>query len=55
MQHIQKVNLQPDEVTTLHDVKALFTSVIVDTTINIAKHKLHQDPTLLQRTNMSIQ
>ena len=40
---------------TPYDVKALFTSVPVDPSINIVKHKLLQDPTLPQRTSMSIQ
>ena len=40
---------------TSYDVKALFTSVPVDPSINIVKHKLFQDPTLAQRTNISIQ
>ena len=33
MQHIQKVRLEPGEVITSHDVKALFTSVPVDPSI----------------------
>ena len=37
------------------DVKALFTSVPVDPSIQTAQHKLAQDPTLPQRTSMSIQ
>ena len=38
-----------------YDVKALFTSVPVDPSINIFKQKLQQDPLLLQRTKKSIQ
>ena len=55
IENIQKVKLKPGEVTTSYDVKALFTSVPVDPSISIVKQKLHQDPTLPQRTNMSIQ
>ena len=55
VQHIQNVKLEPGGVMTLYDVKALFTSVPVDPSINIVEHKLLQDPTLPQRTNMSIQ
>ena len=55
VQHIQKVKLEPGEVMTLYDVKALFNSVPVDPSINIVKHKLLQEPTLPQRTTMSIQ
>ena len=36
------------------DVKALFTSVPVDLSIQIVKHKLAQDPSLPQRTSMAI-
>ena len=55
VQHIQKVKLEPGEVMKLYDVKSLFISVPVDSSINIVKHKLLQDPTLPQRTSMSIQ
>ena len=37
-----------------YDVKALFTSVPIDPSINIIKHKLQQDPLIFQRTIMSI-
>ena len=40
---------------TSFDVKALFTPVPVDPSILIVQQKLAQDPTLQQRTNMSIQ
>ena len=43
------------EVITSFDVKALFTSVPVAPSIQIVKQKLQQDPTLPQRTSMSIQ
>ena len=47
--------LEPGEVITSFDVRALFTSVPVAPSIQIVKQKLQQDSTLPQRTNMSIQ
>ena len=55
VEHIKQVRLEPGEVITSYDVKALFTSVPVDPFIQIVQQKLSQDPTLPQRTNMSIQ
>ena len=55
LQQIQQVKLWEGEVITSYDVKALFTSVPVDPSINIVQQKLSQDPTLPQRTQMSIQ
>ena len=40
---------------TSFDVKALFTSVPFNPSIQIVQHKLVQNPTLPQRTSMSIQ
>ena len=54
MQQIQQVILEQGEVFTSYDVKALFTSVPVDPSITIVKHRLTQGPTLPQRTQMSI-
>ena len=39
-QHIKEVKLEPGEVVTSYDVKALFTSVAMDPSINIVKQKL---------------
>ena len=39
---------------TSYDVKALFTSVPMDPSINIVKQKLQQDPLITQRSYMSI-
>ena len=52
--HIKEVKLKPGEVMTSYNVKALFTSVPMDPSINIVKEKLQQDPTLPQRTKISI-
>ena len=54
IQKIQQVTLEPGEVISSYDVKALFTSVTVDPAINIVKQRLTQDPSLPQRTQMSI-
>ena len=54
VQHIQKVKLEPGEVITSYDIKATFSSVPVDPSIGIVKLELLQDPTLPQRTNMSM-
>ena len=40
IQHIKEVKLEPGEVMTSYDVKALFTSVPMDLSINIVKQKL---------------
>ena len=42
------------ECNTSYDVKALFTSVQVDPTIFLIKHKLQQDTQLHHRTSMTI-
>ena len=54
VQQIQQVKLVQREVITSYDVKALFTSVPVDPSINIVKHRLTQGPTLPQKNQMSI-
>ena len=55
VQQIHSKRLEPGEVMTSFDVKALFTSVPVDPSIHIVQQKLAQDPTLPQMSNMSIQ
>ena len=54
IQQLQDKKLQPGEVITSFDVKALFTSVPVQPSIQIVKNRLQQDTTLPQRTAMSI-
>ena len=54
VQQLQGKRLEPGEVITFFDVKALFTSVPVLPAIQIAKQRLQQDTTLPQRTSMSI-
>ena len=52
---IQNKRLEAGEVMTSYDVKGLFIPVPVDLSIHIVEYKLAQDPTLHQRTSMSIQ
>ena len=54
VEYIRKVKLEPGEVMTSYDVKALFTSVPVDPSIAIVQCILQQEPLLSQRTSMSI-
>ena len=51
LQHIQKARLEPGEVMTSYDVKALFSSVPVDPSIHIVQQKLTQNPTQHQKTH----
>ena len=55
VQQIYQVKLEQGKVITSYDVKALFTSVPVDPSINIVQQRFSQDPTLLQRNQMTIQ
>ena len=54
IQQLQGKRLEPGEIITSYDVKALFTSVPVQPSIQIVKQRLQQDITLPQRTSMSI-
>ena len=54
IQQLQGKRLEPGEVITSFDVKALFTSVPVQPSIQIVKQRLQQDNTFPQRTSMSI-
>ena len=53
IQQLQGKKLEPGEVITYFDVKALFTSFPVKPAIQIVKQRLQQDNTLPQRTSMS--
>ena len=44
IQDIKEVKLEPGEVMTSYHVKALFTSVPMDPSINIVKQKVQQEP-----------
>ena len=54
IQQLQGKWLEPGKIITSYDVKALFTSVPVQPSIQIVKQRLQQDNTLPQRTSMSI-
>ena len=54
IQQLQGKRLEPGEVITSFNVKALFTSVPVQPSIQLVKQRLQQDNTLPQRTSMSI-
>ena len=45
MQHIKEVMLQPGEVMTSYDTKALFTSVPMDPSINHSQTQITRGPT----------
>ena len=55
LQQLQGKRLELGEVIISFEVKALFNSVPTAPSIQIVKPKLQQDPTLPQRTSMSIQ
>ena len=55
VKYIKAIQLKQGECISSYNVKALFTSVLVDPAISIIKHKLQQDPQLCNRTSMSIQ
>ena len=54
IKQLQGKMLEPGEVITSFDVKALFTYVPVNPAIQTVKQRLQQDNTLLQGTSMSI-
>ena len=54
IQQLQGKRLEPGDIITSYDVKALFTSVPVQPSIQIVQQRLQQDNTLPQRTSMSI-
>ena len=54
IQQLQGKRLEPGGVITSFDVKALYTSVPVQPSIQIVKQRLQQDNTLPQGTSMSI-
>ena len=54
IQQLQGKRLEPGYIITSYDVKALFTSVPVQPSIQIVQQRLQQDNTLPQKTSMSI-
>ena len=54
MDHIKSVHLLPGEVMVSYDIRALFTSVLVDPALNIVHTRLQLDPLLPLRSSMFI-
>ena len=54
VEQVQKVTLLPGECLSSYDVTALFNSVPVDPALGIIKDLLEKDPTLKERTVMSV-
>ena len=52
---VREVTLLPGECLSSYDVTALFTSVLIDSVLNIIKDLLEQDDTLCNRTVLSVQ
>ena len=52
--YIKKIKLEKGECIISYDVSALFTSIPVQSAIEVTKKKLEQDTELHQRTSMSI-
>ena len=55
VERVSKVTFQPGECLCSYDVTALFTSVLVDPTLNIIKDYLEQNTTFHDRTVLSVQ
>ena len=53
-QQLQEQKLVPDDIIMSYDVKALFTSVPIQPSIDIITKLLEKDPSLSKRTNMNI-
>ena len=54
IQHIEGIQLKPDECIMSYDVKALFTSVPIQPAISIIKKHLEEDKELHLRTSMTM-
>ena len=54
LESINDIKIEEDECIMSYDVSALFTSIPIDTTINIIKKQLQDDKDLHSRTNMTI-
>ena len=54
MEQVKHITLAPEECLSSYDVSALFTSVPVDTALNILKDLLERDHTLKERTVMAV-
>ena len=54
LQQLQEWKLGPDDIIMSYDVKALFTSVPIQPSLDIITKLLEKDPSLPNRTNMNI-
>ena len=54
IQQLKEVKLQQDETIISYDIKALFTSVPIQSVLDIIKNKLENDQQLQQRTSMTV-
>ena len=54
LESIKDIKVEDDECIMIYDVTTLFTSIPIDTTINIIKKQLEEDRDLKSRTNMTI-
>ena len=54
LQHLQGIQLGPDEVIISYDVKALFTLVPIQPALTIIEKLLEEDPGLQERTSMTV-
>ena len=51
---LKEIIVGADEVLMSHDVVSLFTNVPIDKALEIIRRKLHDDPTLKDRTNLDV-
>ena len=54
MEQVKQLTLGPGECLSSYDVSALFTSVPVDAVLRVIKDLLEQDPTLKDRTVLTV-
>ena len=53
IQQIKSIKLEEDECISSHDMKALYTLVLIEPALKIIKGKLEHDRELHQRTTMA--
>ena len=54
MEQVKQLTLEPGECLSSYDVSALFTSVPVDPALRVIKDLLKKDPTLKDRTVLTV-